>query len=226
MSRRPLLALFASLFSLVLFGLASAEEKKEPDWTPLFNGKDFAGWDKESTSGFDEWRIADGILSTTKLGNGWLRTEKEFGDFELRLEFPLSARANSGVFLRADGLTPHVDGLEVQLLDDAGFPNGPERSACGALMLESGPTKTVSKKAGEWQTLQIRCEGPKVAVRLNGTLVVDEDLSKNTDREEAHPGRKSKSGSIGLQNRGELIDFRKIEVRTLKYFLRTECSVR
>lgn len=213
------LALIASLSPSIDVCSAAPEVKagaeRADGWLPIFDGKSFAGWDPESSSPPDEWEARDGVLSTGPAIGGWLRTVKEYDDFELRLEFRLSPESNSGVFLRASGDTPHIDALEVQLLDDAEAP-GPIERANGALLLESGPNPRASKKAGEWQTLFIRCQGPKVQVTLNGKLVVDEDLSKNQDREAAHPGRTKRKGRIGLQNRGELVSFRKLEIRELK----------
>ena len=94
-----------------------------------------------------------GVLSTLESSGGWLKTRDTFGDFELRLQFRLAAKANSGVFLRADGSTPHVEGLEIQLLDDAAFPGTAPERRCGALMLESAPRKEAALAAGRWQSL-------------------------------------------------------------------------
>jgi hypothetical protein len=186
------------------------------EWQTLFEGSNLNAWNPKSSSPPDEWTVNDGILSTRPTGDGWLKSQEVFSDFELRLEFRLSPKANSGVFLRADGSTPHVSGLEVQLLDDAAFPDGPNSRANGALMLESGPKVRASKKAGEWQSLLVKCEGPKVTVKLNDQLVIEEDFTLNPDREAEHPGRKSTQGHIGLQNRGEKVEFRRIEIRKLK----------
>jgi len=183
---------------------------------PLFNGRDLDAWDQESTSPPDEWEVKDGILSTLPNGSGWLQTVKEYDNFELSLEFRMSEGANSGVFLRADGFTPHKDGLEVQLLDDNDKENpGPMEQACGALLLETGPTMRASRKAGEWQSLRIKCDGTTISVWLNGRRVIHEDLSRNLDRAEEHPGRNRFRGHIGLQNRGERVDFRRIRIRPI-----------
>jgi len=185
----------------------------DTEWLALFDGTNLDAWDADSSSPPDEWELKDGILSTKKTGGGWLQTRKTFKNFELLVEFRMSAGANSGIFLRAEGSTPHVDGLEVQLLDDDAFPDGAKTSSCGALMLECAPRERASLKAGEWQVIRIKCVGNKIAVKLNDKLIVNEDLSLNPERAEAHPGRDSVAGRIGLQNRGERVDFRKIEVK-------------
>lgn len=193
----------------------AAKPRSNGQWTSLLDGENLDAWDVESTSPPDEWTVQNGILSTTPSGDGWLKSNDVYDDFELRLEFRMSKEANSGVFLRADGYTPHVEGLEVQLLDNDAFPDLPNSKTNGALMLESGPRKRVSKKAGEWQTLFVKCQGSKITIKIDDQVVVEEDLSAHKDREADHPGRKSKSGHIGLQNRGEKVDFRKIEIREL-----------
>src|SRR5262249_16416222 len=86
----------------------------------LFNGKDLSGWKVNEGGNLDKWGGADGGLLTKSGGGGWLMTEKEYGDFELRLEFKVPKAGNSGVALRS-ALTgqPYANaGMEIQILDD------------------------------------------------------------------------------------------------------------
>jgi len=73
----------------------------------LFNGKDLKGW--VPMHGGD-WTIEEGVLvgkngtnwSTNPEKSGsWLRTEKEYGEFVLELEYAINKGGNSGVFLRS-----------------------------------------------------------------------------------------------------------------------------
>src|SRR5262249_12722337 len=92
-------SLFAATTLVVLPALTRADDAKVPEgFTPLFNGKDLTGW--KSTGKADLWKADGGVIAIEKGGGGYLMTEKEYGDFELRLEYKLSKGANSGVGLR------------------------------------------------------------------------------------------------------------------------------
>ncbi|MCS7017354.1 MAG: DUF1080 domain-containing protein, partial [Gemmatales bacterium] len=88
--------------------------QQEAGWVALFNGKDLTGW-KTFQGKLDVWGVEDGILYCKGGGGGWLMTEKQYGDFELRLEFRLPKMGNSGVALRASLKgNPAYEGMEIQ----------------------------------------------------------------------------------------------------------------
>lgn len=186
-------------------------------WKVLFNGNNLKGWTGVHSE-ISGWKIKDGVLQSphNSLGGGWLAAPGNYQDFELQLQFRVSPEANSGVFLRApeQASYPHIEGLEVQVRDDAQGTDGEPSSRCGALLLECAPSESASKSAGEWQTLSVECIGPKVRVVLNSVEVVNRDLSE-TEPLAPHAGRERKSGRIGLQDRGEKVEFRNIRVRRL-----------
>src|SRR5437899_8586901 len=71
-------------------------DDKETGFTSLFNGKDLTGW---HIMGGGQFSVKDGVILLNK-GGGWLRSDKEYKDFELRLEFRfVEKNANSGIFL-------------------------------------------------------------------------------------------------------------------------------
>ncbi len=187
------------------------------EWTPLFNGKNLDGWvaiDGPASS----WNVEDGQLFCTGQGSGWLSTDKEYDNFELDLEFRVPAGGNSGVFLRAPHKgNPAFEGMEIQVLDDydARYANLKPTQYCGSLYDVSPATPHVSKKAGEWQKMHIICQDNHVKVSLNGTQVVDADLSAHPDKLPTHPGLKRTSGYIGLQNHGSRLDYKNVRIRAL-----------
>src|SRR2546425_10336781 len=95
----------------------------------LFNGRDLAGWVMMHGG---EWTVEDGVLvgrngkdwSTNPEKSGsWLRTEREYGDFALELEYAIDSGGNSGVFIRAAlEKNPAFTGYELQILADHGRP--------------------------------------------------------------------------------------------------------
>ena len=67
------------------------------EWKPLFNGKDLDGW-KAIDGPASSWKVEDGLLFCSGQGSGWLSTAKEYGNYELELEFRVPTNGNSGDF--------------------------------------------------------------------------------------------------------------------------------
>ena len=135
----------------------------------LFNGKDLSGW---KTMGKDAsaWKVEDGLLRNDAVQESGkhksyanLRTEREFEDFNLRLEFRVPKDGNSGVYLR--GI------YEVQVANSYGAKNDPHN--CGALYSRIMPSENVSKPPGEWQTFDITLVDRHLTVIHNGKATID-----------------------------------------------------
>jgi len=194
---------------------AAGVRDSEDGWRALFNGKDLEGWEGVNSSITTDWKIVNGVLEGHGSGGGWIIDPGEYKNFRRKIEFRVEKEANSGVFLRAPRTSqPHVDGLEIQILDDSAkkYAEVDNAKRCGSLMLEVGPSKQAGKKPGEWQQMEIECNASRVSVVLNGEKSVDVDLAKTEPLEE-HPGRKRTHGHIGLQDHGERVDFRKVLIK-------------
>lgn len=106
--RRPLLGLLATITLAVLALAASAADDKSTGFTPLFNGRDLTGWkiflrnaDNAETKTFT---VKDGEIHVTGQPNGYILTEKEYGDYVLRVQWRFPGRpGNSGVFVHCSG---------------------------------------------------------------------------------------------------------------------------
>ncbi len=186
-------------------------------WTALFNGRDLTGWE-EIGGKAKSWRAEDGLLITDAEGGGWLATTKEYGDFELSVEFKVPENGNSGVFIRAPrGGNPAFEGSEIQVLDDFGgeYTKLEPWQYTGSVYSTIAPSTRASKPAGEWQKMVIKVQGQKIQVTLNGTQIIDGDLSEHMDKVKDHPGLKRTSGLIGLQNHGSRLDYRNLVLREL-----------
>src|SRR5260370_6059272 len=160
----------AALVLLAPLLAVAADDKPalEPGFTSLFNGKDLDGWHVMNNGQFS---VKEGVVFLDK-GSGWLRSDKEYKDFELRLDFRfLNKGANSGIFFRAskDGANWPAKNYQVQTMDDnsiasvfvaGGLPKMKETKDVAKL-------KKVMKPAGEWQSYLITVRGPHVEVKLN-----------------------------------------------------------
>ena len=181
----------------------------EEGFRPLFDGRTLAGWDVVRDT-WESWEMQDGMVVCNGAGRGWIRTERMYRDFLLRLEFAISPQGNSGVFLRS--LTegrPAYNGMEVQILDDHGAP--PTTTCTGALYDAIAPAKNVMRPAWEWNELEASCLSTRVRLVLNGEHIVDVDL----DEHEATRGR-PREGYIGLQNHHSAVRFRRVRVREVQ----------
>ncbi|HEV3203059.1 MAG TPA: DUF1080 domain-containing protein [Gemmataceae bacterium] len=211
-------------FSLVLLsGLVSfsrGEDKGPPSgFDALFNGKDLTGW-KVFDGKMTAWGADNGILFVSGGGGGWLMTEKEYGDFELRLEYKVPAKGNSGVALRAPLKgNPAYEGMEIQILDDpwykdpANYKSIRPTQLTGSIYDVVPPSKDALKPTGDWNAMRITAKGRQVTIEINGSKIVDANLDDYKEKAKAHPGLLRDKGHLGLQSHDGRVEFRNIYVK-------------
>jgi hypothetical protein len=193
---------------------ALTDEEKASGFCPSFNGKDLTGW---TMVGDQTWSAKDGLLDTTGgPEGGWIRTDKVYKDFILRLEFKLAKDGNSGIFLRATAEgNPAYTGMEVQIMDDYGQP--PSKTSTGSLFAAAAPRVSPTKPAGEWNDAEIICIGRRVKVTMNGQYLYsvnldDPEMNASISEQFRFPNR-APAGFIGLQNHGLPAQFRNIRIK-------------
>lgn len=141
----------------------SLKRDTEPTWgqpVPLI-GSDLSGWRMRQGTDAGCWSVSDGILKATPPCVD-IVTDREFDDFQLRLEFRYPPGSNSGVYLRGR--------YEVQIQDDYGKALDPLR--LGGIYGFIAPTDDAARPAGEWQIYEIQLVGRRVTVILNGTEII------------------------------------------------------
>jgi hypothetical protein len=200
---------------------ARSDDKEVPEgFEALFNGKDLTGWKVNEGGKMSVWGAENGVLFVNGSGGGWLMTEKEYADFELRLEFKLPTKGNSGVALRSPMKGhPTYDGMEIQILDDewhkANYKGLKPTQLTGSIYDIVPPSKEALKPIGEWNKMRITARGRKIQVELNGTLIVDADLDAHKNRARQHPGLLREKGHLGLQSHDGRVEFRNLYVKPL-----------
>src|SRR5271154_2258550 len=165
MSKQLVLAL---AITLGVVASARTDSKQPPEgYTAMFNGRDLKGWNVLNGK-IDVWGVDNGVLCVADEGGGWLMTEKEYGDFDLRLEYRMSKLANSGVAVRApmEG-DPAYKGMEIQLIDDANWKGLRPTQFTGSIYDVVPPSAHVSKPIGEWNQMHITARGRQITVELN-----------------------------------------------------------
>jgi hypothetical protein len=211
--------------ALALCGLPAARaddaQKGVPEgFTALFNGKDLTGW-KVLGGKKEAWGADKDILYVQGGGGGWLMTEKEYADFDLRLEFKMPKKGNSGVALRSPFKgNPAYAGMEIQLLDDAWHKAHLKglrpTQLTGSIYDVVPPSKDALKPIGQWNKMRIVAKGRHVTVELNGTKIVDANLDDHKDRADKHPGLLREKGHLGLQSHDGRVEFRNLYVKPLE----------
>ena len=176
-----------------------AEMPQGEGFVSLFNGKDLTGWKglvqnpiarakmkpaqlaKEQAKADEnmrrDWKVEDGLLVFEGSGYDNLCTEKQYGDFEMYVDWmldPAGPEADAGIYLRG---TP-----QVQIWDTSRVNVGAQVGSGGLYnnqVNESKPSKVADNKLGEWNSFYIKMVGDRVTVVLNGEKVVDDVILEN-----------------------------------------------
>ena len=182
----------------------------EPGSRSLFNGKDLAGWEGDTTL----WKVEGDAIVGDSPGikhNQFLCTKEEFGDFELKLEFRVKDGAgNTGVQFRTKKVpdSTEVSGYQADL-GDKYWGCLYDESRRNKILVTASPDLEQALKKADWNEYLIRAEGDHITLKINGVTTVD---YKEPDAMIA------RSGIIALQvhSGGPMrVDFRNIRIKVL-----------
>jgi hypothetical protein len=142
-------------------------------WSPLFNGRDLSGWRQ---LGEGRWGVEGGCIagrSGPRQDYGWLLTQREYGDFVLKLKFKWHG-GNSGVQFRSWVSEGHMHGYQADLDPTAKGMTGmlyDERES-GALV-QADPAIDAALRKDGWNTYEISAIGDHIQLFVNGIRSVD-----------------------------------------------------
>ncbi|MCA9144314.1 MAG: DUF1080 domain-containing protein [Planctomycetales bacterium] len=193
-----------------------AQRENADAYASIFNGTDFSGW----TGDVENYEVVDGAIACKAGKGGTLFTEKEYSDFIARLEFKLPPGGNNGLAIRYAGEgQPHIEGLELQVLDseDPKYAQLDPRQYHGSVYGLVPAHRGYLRPTGEWNFQQVTVRGSNIKVELNGTTILDADLSQVTESKDGAlpPGVKRKSGRFGFAGHNDPVAFRNISIREL-----------
>jgi putative membrane-bound dehydrogenase-like protein len=196
--------------------ILAARGERDAGFEPVFNGRDLAGW----TGAVDAYEVADGAIVCKAGGRGTLFTEKEYGDFVARLEFRLPPGGNNGLAIRYDGQgQPHVDGVELQVLDSEHEKHAAldPRQHHGSLYGLVPAARGYLRPAGEWNFQEVTVRGDRYRVELNGFTILDTNLDTATASKDGPlpPGVKRRRGHFGFIGHDDPVAFRNVMIREL-----------
>lgn len=203
--------------SMILAGAAMAAED---GFVSLFDGKTLAGWQLVGGRG-PGYIVENGTIVCPKDGGGNLYTKKQYSNFIFRFGFKMEPGGNNGVGIRAP-LTGDAayQGMEIQILDHdhvqyKGKIKPTQRH--GSVYDVFPANGEALQPAGEWNEEEIRVDGSKVTVTLNGKVISESDLSTVTDAAvlKKHPGLLRKTGYLGFLGHGSRVEFRNLRLKEL-----------
>jgi hypothetical protein len=184
-------------------------------FTRIFNGVDFTGW----KGPLDEYQIIDGAIVCRPGRGGTIHTTEIYKDFTVRLQFRLPAGGNNGLALRypGEGDTAYVGMCELQVLDNDSpkYAKLDARQYHGSAYGMAAAHRGYLRPVGEWNYQEVRVRGSTIHVELNGTVILDADLSQITDfkSNSKHLGKDRKEGHFGFAGHDDSVPFREIFIR-------------
>ncbi len=235
MSRLATLGAIALAVALAAPAARTEDGKPPAGFTALFDGKTLTGWKGHTTmterakkkpdelaklqaertkTAYEHWKVADGVIHCDGKGGVSLVTDKDYGNFELFVDWKIEKGGDSGLYLRGQP--------QVQIWDsDVSFGGNPKDKGTGSGGLWNNkpegskgqkPLKKADKPVGEWNTFHITMIGEKVTVKLNGELVVDEVKLQNY----WEPGKPlPEKGPVELQFHNDPLWFKNIYIKEL-----------
>ncbi len=200
------LSLLAGLVALLPGALLRADEglsreERAAGFTPLFNGKDFTGWrfsggKEDGAREAPNWKVKGGAICLSGGSQPHLATEREYADFELRLQWrALRDRYNSGLYVRSGRA---VGANQINLA------KGAEGGLIGGRVSGAKPVPELQRPAGQWNEWRVLARGDRLTLWCNGKQAWEAT------------GLRPAKGYLGLQAEGAPIEFRNLRIREIK----------
>lgn len=208
------LSLAAGVHAPILCGAepnALSPDEKSAGFELLFNGTDLAGWKHGGN-----WKAADGAITREGKGGSLVYDVKNVpDDFELRFEWKVAPKSNSGVYYRPGQ-------YEYQILDNALHADGKNpRTSAASLYFAMAPSVDATRPIGEWNEGRIVAKGTVIQHWLNGKPVVSFDYADPKWAVEVETLRKrggkvaDRGAKLNLQDHGDPVWYRSVRMRTI-----------
>ena len=186
-----------TLGASVVTHVREASAQAAAGWVTLFDGKNL---DSFTPIGDANWALVDGVVQADK-GSGFLVSKNSYTDFQIKAEFWVDEKANSGIFIRCTD--PKSVGTKTAYEVNI-FDTRPDPTYGTGAIVDLAKVSPMPKAGGKWNTFEITAKGGEFTVILNGEKTVD--AAKDT---------KFASGPIALQYGAGVVKFRKVEIKPL-----------
>ncbi len=182
----------------------------EPGFVSLFDGQTLSGWSVREGPG-SAFKVVDGNIVVDPGANfpTWLRSDKQYENFDFRCEFFLKGWMNSGIYLHAPehGRNTWV-GMKINLFHQADKEPKPE--SAGSIFPLVAPRAVNVRNQGEWNSVRVLMDWPRLQVWMNDTLIHDLDVETVPDLK-----YRLRRGYLGFESLSYPIRFRNIRIREL-----------
>ena len=196
---------------------AMLQKRHEGGFKSVFNGKDFEGW----AGPIENYEVHEGAILCKPGKGGTIYTKDEYSDFVAKLEFKLPPGGNNGLAIRypGSGDTAYVGMCELQVLDNTAdqYKTLDQRQYHGSAYGMAAAHRDFLRPVGEWNFEEVTVKGSTIKVELNGTTILNTDLSKVTEfmAKSAHPGKDRTSGYFGFAGHSDPVQFRNVRIKSL-----------
>ncbi len=201
--------------------LTSLAQADEEGFQSLFDGKTLDGWVNINCDA-STWTVQNGMIHCTGIPTGELRTERQYENFILELEWRhLKPAGNAGLFVWAEPISapgvPFLRAIEVQILDH-GYGNTDHYTTHGDIFPIHGstmipdppsrgsrsfPSEKRSRPSPEWNHYRVTCQDGVIKLAVNGKEVSGGSQCNY------------RKGYIALESEGGVVDYRNIRIKEL-----------
>ena len=186
----------------------------------VFNGNDFEGW----AGKIENYEVHDGVLRCKPKKGGTVFTKEQFSDFAVQFQFRLPAGGNNGLAIRYPGGDGSIDtayaGMcELQVLDSehSKFQNLDSRQYHGSAYGIAAAHRGYLRNTDQWNFQKVTVVGSTITVELNGTIILNSDLStvKEFLGDKPHPGVTRTSGHFGFAGHNDPVEFKDVKIKRI-----------
>jgi len=197
--------------------IGSQEANRILDMHSRIEGKIPTSW----KGAVENYLFEDGLIQCREGEGGTIFTEEQYGDFAVKMEFKLPPGGNNGLAIRHPGTgNPAYDAMcELQVIDNSAeqYAELDKRQYHGSAYGMVAAHRGYLRPAGEWNFQTVHVAGSTIRVELNGTVILDTDLSTVTDfmAGKPHPGKDLKQGHFGFSGHNDPVSFRNLSIMEL-----------
>ncbi len=183
----------------------------------VFNGSNLEGW----AGPVENYQVVDGAIQCKAGRGGTIYTNDEYDDFVVQFEFQLPPGGNNGLAIRypGSGDTAYSGMCELQVLDNTAekYSGLDPRQFHGSAYGMAAAHRGYLREPGQWNFQRVTVSGSTIRVELNGSEILDTDLSAITQymNNRPHPGKDRRQGHFGFAGHGDPVAFRQVKIKRL-----------
>jgi hypothetical protein len=169
----------------------------------------------------ENYEVLDGAIQCKAGKGGTIYTKENYKDFAVELEIKLPPGGNNGLAIRypGQGDTAYGGLCELQVLDSEHpkYAKLDPRQYHGSVYGMIAAARGYLREAGQWNHEIVTVKGSTITVEVNGTRILNGDVSKVTEfmGGKPHPGKDRTEGAFGFAGHSDPVAFRKVRIKKL-----------